>query len=61
MMFQSFRLVAGKIHPNNNLPDEAYQLAPKKGQVQILTSLYLFRFHAQVFLTFSKIIRYMIG
>ena len=56
MMFQSFRLVAGKIHPNNNLPHEAYQFAPKMGQVEILTSLYLFLFHAQVFLTFSKII-----
>ena len=49
MMFHPFCLLVRKIHSHNNLPHEAYQLAPKMGQVEILSSLYFFRFYAQVF------------
>ena len=51
----AFRLLVRKIHSHNNLLHEKYQLAPKMGQVEILTSLYFFRFYAQVVSTFPKI------
>ena len=53
-MFHPFCLLVRKIHSHNNLPHEAYQLAPKMGQVGILTSLYFFSLLRTSRFNFSK-------